>query len=122
VASIGGGEPVPVIVFDATLHQAIVNLLNNAADASPEKIELEASWAGNNLSLEVRDHGEGLSQTVMDELGNPFFTTKRDGHGLGFYLAQSVVRRLGGEISFGNHDRGGAFVHIELPLSKLVAG
>ncbi len=57
----------------------------------------------------------------METLGKPFFTTKKDGHGLGFYLAQAVVNRLGGEVTFGNHEKGGAFVHIRLPLIKLVA-
>ncbi len=120
-ADIKGSDPAPVIVFDATLNQAIINLLNNAADASPEKIELTAAWSDSDLTLEVRDFGEGFSRTVMNELGSPFFTTKKDGHGLGFYLAQSVVRRLGGDISFGNHDQGGAYVRVSLPLHKLVA-
>lgn len=114
-----GTDPAPVIVLDATLNQAIINLLNNAADASPDRIELNASWSESDLDLEVKDFGEGFSAKALTELGKPFFTTKRDGHGLGFYLAQSVVRRFGGEMSFGNHEQGGAYVHVRLPLQKL---
>jgi len=121
LTNLSGSEPAPTIVLDVTLNQAIINLLNNAADASPAGIELDAIWSSSELSFEVRDFGEGLSCAAMEELGKPFFTTKKDGHGLGFYLAQSVVRRLGGDVTFGNHERGGAFIHVRLPLMKLLA-
>jgi len=117
--SLTGVDPAPVIVLDATLNQAIINLLNNAADASPGRIELHANWSEIDLDLEVKDFGTGFSATALEELGKPFFTTKNDGHGLGFYLAQSVVSRFDGEMSFGNHDQGGAYVHVRLPLQKL---
>jgi two-component system sensor histidine kinase RegB len=117
--SLNGSDPAPTIVVDETLNQAIINVLNNASDASPDRIELNASWSNDELLFEVRDFGEGLDQTAMEELGKPFFTTKKDGHGLGFYLAQTVVRRLGGEVKATNHKEGGACVHIRLPLNKL---
>lgn len=117
--TLDGIDPAPVIVLDTTLNQAIINLLNNAAEASLDRIELNAGWSENDLDLEVKDFGEGFSATALQELGKPFFTTKNDGHGLGFYLAQSVVRRFDGEMSFGNHDQGGAYVHVRLPLQKL---
>jgi len=119
--SLNGSEPIPVIVVDETLNQAIINVLNNAADASPDRIVLNAEWSCDELSIEVRDFGEGLDSTAMQELGKPFFTTKADGHGLGFYLAQEVIRRLGGEVKIGNHGQGGASIRIRLPLNKLVA-
>ena len=121
VVSLSGSHPVPTIVVDETLNQAIINILNNASDASPEKIEMNANWSKNDLSLEVFDFGEGLSKVAMEALGKPFFTTKKDGHGLGFYLAQAVVHRLGGEVKASNHKRGGACIHISIPLNKLMA-
>ena len=117
-----GSDPAPFIVVDTTLNQAIINLLNNAAEASKEKIRLSATWTECTLHIEVRDFGEGFSQAALEELGKPFFTTKKDGHGLGFYLAQSVVRRLGGEVTYGNHEEGGAYTCIDLPLQKLMVG
>ncbi len=117
-----GSEPAPVIVLDATLNQAMINVLNNAAEASPEKIELDANWTSDELTLEIRDYGEGLSQTVLASLGTPFFTTKENGQGLGFYLTQAVVHRLGGEVSFANHAQGGACITLKLPLLKLKVG
>ncbi len=119
---LSGCEPAPVIVLDATLNQAMINVLNNAADASPQKIALEASWTADELLLQVRDYGSGLSPTVLESLGTPFFTTKENGQGLGFYLTQAVVHRLGGEVSFANHEQGGACITIRLPLLKLKVG
>ena len=81
---------------------------------------MKANWSHSELALQVLDFGEGFSQAAMEELGKPFFTTKKDGHGLGFYLAQAVVRRLGGEVMASNHKQGGACIHIRLPLNKLM--
>jgi len=120
--TLNGHDPAPVVIVDETLKQAVVNLLNNAAEASPEQIEVCAAWSGDNLHMTIRDFGEGLSQTVMNELGNPFFTTKEDGHGLGFYLTQAVVSRLGGEVDISNHPEGGARMIIRLPLNRIMAG
>jgi len=117
--SLKGVEPAPTIVVDETLNQAVINVLNNAADASPESIELNAEWSAAELNLEIRDFGEGLSSAALEALGKPFFTTKKDGHGLGFYLASEVVRRIGGEMNISNHAEGGALVTIRLPLQKL---
>jgi len=119
--SLKGCDPAPFIVVDETLNQAIINVLNNAAEASPERIELRAVWTHSELDIEVRDFGAGLSPAALKELGKPFFTTKKDGCGLGFYLAQEVVRRLGGDVSLTNHRDGGACVLISLPLQKLLA-
>lgn len=116
---LAGIDPAPVIVLDATLNQALMNLLNNAADASPERIELHADWSEKNLDLEVKDFGAGFTAAALTELGKPFFTTKREGQGLGFYLAQSVVSRFNGRMTFGNHEQGGAYVRVQLPLEKL---
>ena len=121
VATLSGCKPTPMIVVDETVNQAVINVLNNAADASPEKIEINARWSAETMNIGIRDFGEGLSPEALQALGKPFFTTKKDGHGLGFYLASEVVRRLGGEMSISNHEQGGAVVNIDLPLQKLAA-
>lgn len=120
VVTLTGVEPAPTIVVDETLNQAVINVLNNAADASPTRIELRAEWSAAELDLEIRDFGEGLSLAALEALGKPFFTTKKDGHGLGFYLASEVVRRIGGEMNISNHAEVGALVNIRLPLQKLI--
>jgi len=71
------------------------------------------------FELEVRDHGPGLNEAALQSAGEPFFTTKENGHGLGLFLTQAVMHRLGGEAVFANHPQGGACVKLVLPLMKL---
>jgi len=114
-----GSEPAPVIVVDETLTQAVFNVLNNAYEASPQRVDAKASWNAEKLELEVRDYGDGLGRDALQSVGEPFFTTKEAGHGLGLFLTQAVMHRLGGEVGFSNHEGGGACVTIMLPLEKL---
>lgn len=117
-----GPQPAPQIVADLTLEQAIVNLLNNAADASPEDVELDASWDTERLRLCINDRGAGIDPQAAGQLGHPFFTTKaRDrGRGLGLFLTATTVQRLGGRFSLGNRAEGrGACSEIVLPLQRI---
>ncbi len=114
----------PSLVVDNTLQQALINLLNNAAQASPKRITLNTTWdeqLDSQLHIHIRDYGSGLSDEVQQSLGKPFFTTKADGQGLGFYLAQAVITRMGGDIHINNHEEGGAIVSITLPLDDMRA-
>ena len=116
---IQGLTPAPHILTDKTLTQAIINIFNNAADASIEEIEIEAHWDHEQLTLMVRDHGPGLDDAVLEKAGTAFFTTKTDGHGLGIYLAKSVLDRYKGSLELTNLEQGGAQVRMVLPLIAL---
>ena len=113
-----GTQPPPRIIADQTLTQAITNILNNAADASEWQVEVVGHWSDSELLLEICDHGEGLSAAATSHAGEPFFTTKPPGQGLGLglFLAQSTIRRLGGSVELFNHREGGACARIVLPL------
>lgn len=119
LADIHGSKPVPRIVVDDTLNQALVNILNNAADASPERIEMQAMWTAAALEITIRDFGSGLQQNIGMNIGKPFFTTKTHGQGLGVFLARAVIGRLGGTFEIGNHAEQGALVTIRLPFTTL---
>jgi len=116
-----GPKPAPAIVADETLTQSIINVLNNAVEVSPRLVEISGEWSGESLELRVCDKGSGFSAGVLESVGTPFFTTKTDGHGLGLFLSQAVMRRLGGEIRFDNRPEGGACITLRLPLAKLEA-
>jgi two-component system, sensor histidine kinase RegB len=116
-----GAAPAPVIAVDRTLGQALVNLLDNAADASPQHIECSANWTATELDLAIRDFGPGLTPEAADKAGTPFFTTKQDsGLGLGLYLARLIFERFGGTLSLSNHSQGGAVTQVRLPLKALL--
>jgi two-component system sensor histidine kinase RegB len=120
-AHFSGPQPAPEIVVERTLDQSIINLLNNAADVSPHGIELDARWNQTHLTLEIRDHGPGISAEVASRAGEAFFTTKAPGGGLGIglFLTNATIERLGGAVSLFNHDGGGACARVTLPLQRL---
>ncbi len=116
-----GTQPPPRIVADQTLTQAITNILNNAADASEQAVEVSGHWDERELRLEICDRGDGVSAAAAAHAGEPFFTTKPPGQGLGLglFLAQSTIRRLGGSVELFNRQEGGACTRIVLPLLGL---
>ena len=115
-----GNAPPPLIITDRTLGQALINLLDNAADAAHEYIRLHAAWDHDALRLEIRDDGPGLPPEIAAQVGTPFFTTKESkGMGLGLYLARMVLGRFGGTVTLESHPQGGAVTLVHLPLEKL---
>lgn len=116
-----GPIPAPNIAADRTLGQALVNLLDNAADASPERVELQGGWEGDMLQLDIRDFGSGLAPEIAAQVGQPFFTTKEEkGMGIGLYLARIILGRHGGAVELSSQAEGGTLTRIRLPLSGLI--
>lgn len=113
--ALNGTQPAPLLIADRALDQAITNILNNAADASPEWVAIHATWASQTLTLEIRDHGPGLSPSARAHIGKSLYSEKEHGMGMGLLLTHSVIERLGGEVTFFN-DPQGSCVCIHLPL------
>jgi len=105
----------PLIPADTTLQQALINLLNNAADASPAGIELSLHWDARQWTLQIRDHGEGLSREVAEQLGTRIASTKEGGMGVGWVLSQATINRLGGSVSLYPQDGGGTLTEVTMP-------
>lgn len=116
-----GAGAAPQIVGEATLEQALFNVFNNAADASPAEVEIEARWDDTGLYLEVRDRGPGIDARVPLRAGRAFVTTRQDGAGIGLFLAHAAIERFGGCITLCNREDGGAITRIELPLKRILA-
>ncbi|MDH5612997.1 MAG: ATP-binding protein [Gammaproteobacteria bacterium] len=114
-----GSQPAPSIVVDQTLDQALLNILNNAADASPDNIEVEGHWSDKELILIVSDRGHGLSPELEEKAGETIMSTKQDGMGLGLFLTYTTLERLGGEVRIYNREGGGVKCQINLPLSTI---
>lgn len=104
--------------FDAALGPALLNLLNNAADASPERIEVDAHCRGHELIFTILDHGPGLTPEAASKAGSAFFTTKEGGRGLGLFLANATLERMGGSVRLFNRSGGGATTEVTLPLKE----
>ena len=113
--------------FDSALRPALLNLLNNAADASPERIEVTARIAaapgreGRELVLTINDHGPGLTPEAAARAGSAFFTTKQQGRGLGLFLANATLERMGSKVRLFNREGGGATTEVTLPIRMAAA-
>lgn len=121
--ALDGTLPAPAIVSEQTLRQAIISLLNNAADASPGDVELECRWDRERLSMEIRDRGPGLTREAAALAGRRIFSTKPagKGNGIGLVLARATLERLGGRVELRPREGGGACTRLELPLARLSA-
>ncbi len=112
-------RPVMVLADRLRLEQVIINLLRNALDAmqESERRELDLIVAeGDEAVLTVRDSGEGIDD--LENLFEPFYTTKRpgDGVGLGLAISSGIVSDLGGRLTARNGEICGAVFEIRLPL------
>lgn len=109
------------IVSDPALRQVIGNVLDNAAEVSPDWIGLTASRDGATAVIEIADRGPGFNAEMLESFGQPYRSTKgRPGGGLGLFLLVNVLRKLGGWASAENRSVG-AVVRIMLPLAAVGA-
>ena len=103
--------------FHPTVDQSIINLLNNAADASPHNMDINVDWDNDQARISIRDYGAGLDADKVDDLGQAFVTDKADGLGLGLFLSRATLTRFGGTVSLQNAPEGGTITEIILPLN-----
>jgi len=110
--------PVMVMADRVRIEQVIINLLRNALDATksvPEPAVDILVSIGRNVVLSVRDNGNGIED--LDNLFEPFYTTKSpgDGVGLGLAISSGIVHDLGGRLMARNAANGGAVFEVQLP-------
>jgi two-component system C4-dicarboxylate transport sensor histidine kinase DctB len=110
----------PALIFGdrLRLEQVIINLLRNALDATKDVTNPTVSVIlamGDTVTLTVRDNGHGIDD--LDELFEPFYTTKQagDGVGLGLAISSGIVNDLGGRLTARNGASGGAVFEVRLP-------
>lgn len=112
-------KPVEVMGDRLRIEQVMVNLLRNAIDATKSetnpKVEILLT-AGETATLTVRDNGPGIED--LDQLFEPFYTTKQpgDGVGLGLAISSGIVNDLGGRLTARNGQAGGAVFEMQLPI------
>jgi two-component system sensor histidine kinase RegB len=101
------------------VSQALRSIVTNAQDASPSStgVVLSVRRAGDRLAIAVRDRGAGMPADVMARIGEPFFTTKAPGRGmgLGLFLARAVIEGVGGTLEIDSVTGEGTEVRIALP-------
>ena len=106
------------IIAERTLTHSIINILNNAAEATAEDrgIEFHVHWDKRLLNLKIRDFGAGLPDELINLAGLQPVKSNKQGMGVGLFLTYTTIKRIGGKIQFSNNESGGACVEISLPL------
>lgn len=104
---------------DEQMTQAVLNLLQNALDATPANgsILLTVRSSNNTAHITVADTGEGIPETVKAKIFDLYFTTKSTGTGMGLGITQQIVLQHGGSISVADGSAGGSEFRIEIPLN-----
>jgi two-component system sensor histidine kinase RegB len=102
-----------------SLSQALRGLLQNALDATPgdEFVDWSVRWDAHDVEMVIQDRGPGMTAEVLGRAGEPFFTTKDPGRGmgLGLFLTRSVVERLGGRLRIESKWQKGVTAIVRLP-------
>lgn len=117
----------PLVQAEPSLEQALINILDNAADASPEGVEVRSRCQGEDCIIEFLDRGPGLDPALAPRLGQAFVSTKDDptqagGSGIGLFLTRATLERFGGRLELCNRpapEGSGACCRITLPLAAL---
>ena len=105
----------------AALEQALVNLLNNALEASPliEPVTVRVSRSGGEVAIAITDRGHGMDlDFVRNRLFRPFASTKANGFGIGAFEARSLILAMGGRLSVDSHPGEGSTFTIHLPAAQ----
>ncbi len=116
-----GTDNSPFIVAERVLFQAVSNVLDNAADASPDDVLLEFWWSERHCIISVCDRGDGFSPEVAKLAGKDVVSTKAagEGLGLGLFLTNAVVEKFGGNMTINQRQSHGTQIIINLPFLQL---
>lgn len=120
IETIAGTDPLPVKADNDLLKQALLNIVLNGVQSmdSGGLLKLTALHDESSASIEVRDQGRGISPEIRDKVFNLFFTTKKEGSGIGLTMSYRVLQLHGGALSFESELGVGTTFRLTLPLAK----
>jgi two-component system sensor histidine kinase RegB len=121
-----GEGPAPICRRSPGLLYGLANLIDNAVDFAAGKVVIDASWAADQVRIEIRDDGPGFAPEVLLRVGEPYVTTRGAGKseieegsglGLGLFIAKTLIERSGAQVTFTNaaSPESGAVVRIIWP-------
>ncbi len=116
------GKPDTVVASELSLKHAVINIIENGIRAANEKVVVGFKIDDTELDsieISINDDGPGIPANIMENMGEPFISTRKDSMGLGIFLANAAVQRLGGTIEMFNLKIGGALTLIKLPLPAI---
>jgi signal transduction histidine kinase len=116
----GGPTTAPVRLDNESLKQVFLNLMLNALDAMPEggRLGVRAGQRRGRVEIAISDTGPGIPAETLRRLGNPFFTTKAKGSGLGLFLSRRLVQSAGGALEITSRQGEGTTCIVRLPPAR----
>lgn len=108
-----------LIALDPRLELAIINLLNNAADASPDDVSISITATAGQLQWDINDSGAGIAPAAVDNLGKSAFSTKSTGLGLGMMLAQATLNSYGSRLTQQPRAPKGTLTQVIIPIDAV---
>ncbi|HHT38243.1 MAG TPA: HAMP domain-containing histidine kinase [Mollicutes bacterium] len=104
------------------LKQVFINVIKNAMEAIPLNkkglIKVNAKLTRGNITIIIEDNGVGMNKEVKDKMGEPFFTTKKNGTGLGIKLSNEIIEEHKGLLEYKSKPKAGTKAIVTLPLKK----
>ena len=113
-------QDVPPMSFDYDrMKQALINLLTNAIESSPEEgtVVIYCYQNRRNFIIDIKDEGSGVPMKTKEEIFYPFFTTKEGGTGLGLPIAKKIIEAHHGYLEVFDNSGTGATFRVTMPLS-----
>ncbi|GJM12686.1 MAG: two-component sensor histidine kinase [Pseudohongiella sp.] len=107
-----------VVTSNLSVKHAVINIIENAIKASRNRVDVSFTINDDipsKFEISVKDDGPGIPNDVMEKLGEPFISRRKESMGLGIFLANAAIERLGGSIEMTNMKEGGAHSIIRLP-------
>jgi signal transduction histidine kinase/CheY-like chemotaxis protein len=94
------GDPIMVVGSYPSLSHCVLNLIKNAREAMPDGGTIQLLWESDehNASITVRDHGAGIPERDMAHIFEPFFSTKKQGTGLGLAMVRGILNQHAGTV------------------------
>ena len=105
----------PQIFFKDELVYAIKNIIQNAIQHSKNLVTVEILWNDLEFIILIKDNGVGFKKITLDRIGQPYISQKKNGMGLGIFIAKNLIENIGGFIVFKNQSEGsGGMVEIKI--------
>ncbi len=108
-----------ILIDKEQITQVLINLVKNSSEAiNTEKgeIKLKAETQNNSLNLSITDNGQGISLDHQSEIFIPFFTTKKEGSGIGLSVSRQIIRNHHGELNISSQENKGTTCKITFPV------
>ncbi|KIL47045.1 PAS domain-containing sensor histidine kinase [Jeotgalibacillus campisalis] len=113
-------ETIEVECEENQMKQVFLNILKNAIEAMPDggNIHIEVEVKGDSVEIIVRDEGTGIPNEIIKKIGDPFFSTKETGNGLGMMVCFTIIKNHHGSMVIDSKVNEGTMIRITLPYTS----